>query len=296
MPVRCKYVLGVVLAVAIPGNLYLMFTYMDVNLSPVTSTLQISGLCRSLLKVGNDQVSNKTATGTSVTEWWQAAALLYWSFVSPVEYKCKSLTAVGNWHLCQDQPYAVKPPCLVYSFGIANDFSFDDAMGKIGCEVHSFDPSMHKEDHRRSDRVTFHAMGLSGVDSDTFEARKDMYVKNTQLWKIRTLKTIMKELGHEHRVLDVLKIDVEGHEWAVVKNIMEDGIFKKIRQFYLEWHLFPDWPAKSSYVSLYQLYTKLTQLGLTAFRKSPHPHNFNPRSFNIQGDNNYINLNFTSVA
>lgn len=43
MPVRCKYVLGFVLAVAIPGNLYLVFTYMDLNLSPVTSTLQIPG-------------------------------------------------------------------------------------------------------------------------------------------------------------------------------------------------------------------------------------------------------------
>ena len=30
--------------------------------------------------------------------------------------------------------------CLVYSFGVGEDFTFDDAMAKRGCEVHSFDP------------------------------------------------------------------------------------------------------------------------------------------------------------
>ena len=53
-------------------------------------------------------------------------------------------------------------------------------------------------DHRRSKQVMFHAMGISGVDSDNFEARKDSYVRKKQVWKIRTLKSIMQELGHEN--------------------------------------------------------------------------------------------------
>jgi hypothetical protein len=42
------------------------------------------------------------------------------------------------------------------------------------------------------------------------------------------------------RPLDVLKIDVEGHEWAVIENLLQDKMFLKIRQFMLEYHLFPD--------------------------------------------------------
>ena len=36
---------------------------------------------------------------------------------SPVTMKCQRHQAVGNWHVCMDPPYTVRPPCLVYSFG-----------------------------------------------------------------------------------------------------------------------------------------------------------------------------------
>ncbi|VDI18203.1 Hypothetical predicted protein [Mytilus galloprovincialis] len=47
----------------------------------------------------------------------------------------------GGWNVCHDKPYRPPVPCLVYSFGINNDFSFDDFIVKTyGCDVHSFDP------------------------------------------------------------------------------------------------------------------------------------------------------------
>ncbi|XP_071134989.1 uncharacterized protein [Mytilus edulis] len=47
----------------------------------------------------------------------------------------------GGWNVCHDKPYRPPVPCLVYSFGINNDFSFDDFIVKpYGCDVHSFDP------------------------------------------------------------------------------------------------------------------------------------------------------------
>ena len=56
-------------------------------------------------------------------------------------------------------------PCLVYSFGIAMQWEFDDRMADSGCEVHSFDPTgayiaTHEAHVKRG--VTFHPWGLSG--------------------------------------------------------------------------------------------------------------------------------------
>jgi FkbM family methyltransferase len=39
---------------------------------------------------------------------------------------------------------------------------------------------------------------------------------------MKTLKDIMNELGHEH--IDVLKMDIEGSEYDVLENILNENI------------------------------------------------------------------------
>lgn len=70
------------------------------------------------------------------------------------QYVCKNedylggnleLDEDGAYYLCKDEniwpfPTQSSHPCLVYSFGISWDFKFDDAIAKLGCEVHAFDP------------------------------------------------------------------------------------------------------------------------------------------------------------
>ena len=51
----------------------------------------------------------------------------------------------GAYDLCiEDQFWPVLKSkdykCLMYSFGVGGDFTFDDAVAQRGCEVHSFDP------------------------------------------------------------------------------------------------------------------------------------------------------------
>lgn len=62
----------------------------------------------------------------------------------------------GAWDVCYDR---LAPPCVVYSFGIADDWSFDKALADFGCEVHSFDPSIGMDDHDPAKNVHFHNMG-----------------------------------------------------------------------------------------------------------------------------------------
>ncbi|XP_041379514.1 uncharacterized protein LOC121392339 isoform X2 [Gigantopelta aegis] len=49
--------------------------------------------------------------------------------------------ADGGWEICDDPPVRPVKPCIVYSFGINNDFSFDNEVVRLyECNVYSFDP------------------------------------------------------------------------------------------------------------------------------------------------------------
>ncbi|CAG2232362.1 unnamed protein product [Mytilus edulis] len=57
------------------------------------------------------------------------------------DYFCPNKVERGQLKFdCNTSPFVVQKPCLVYSFGINNQWSFDDAMANIGCDVFSFDP------------------------------------------------------------------------------------------------------------------------------------------------------------
>ena len=231
----------------------------------------------------------------TITTWWQAAAMIHFYLHDSQKfprYTCRKWAWRGNWPVCDDSYFRVTPPCLVYSFGIAFDFRFDDAMGRLGCEVHSFDPSMKVKSHRRSENVTFHNLGLGAADSDNFGARHDVYVREEQRWSVRTLASLKEKLGHQDRLIDVLKVDIEGYEWAVVEDVMESGLFKLVKQFLVEWHLFPSFPAKQEYVHLYKLITGLRQMGFREFAGSTHQTRLEYEGFNNQGESFFVNEYF----
>lgn len=135
----------------------------------------------------------------------------------------------GQKAICLD-PVQLAPPanCIVYSFGINDEWSFDDAMAKYGCQVYAFDPSMKADDHDRSPSVHFFKFGLSSRDSS-----------NSKGWRFRTLTDIyemVKERHGEH-VIDYLKMDIEYDEWVVIPHIIATGMLDNIRQLAIEVHL-----------------------------------------------------------
>jgi len=137
------------------------------------------------------------------------------------------------------QPPSVAPPsgsCIVYSIGINNEWSFDDAMEKYGCTVYAFDPSMNntQDQFNRSSRIHFFKIGLGAQDET-----------NVKGWKIMTLGSIRELLGHQDRVIDYLKIDIEFGEWDVLPEVMKSGeLLAKVRQMGLEIHLHKNDPLK----------------------------------------------------
>ena len=60
--------------------------------------------------------------------------------------KCGGLD--GNKYVCLDKLYndVRTGNCLIYSFGVSGDWSFEEAMSQLGCTVRAFDPTIDGKD------------------------------------------------------------------------------------------------------------------------------------------------------
>ncbi|XP_059144216.1 uncharacterized protein LOC131931437 [Physella acuta] len=134
----------------------------------------------------------------------------------------------GGWEICDDMEVRPRQPCIIYSFGINNDFSFDDDAAKIyGCHVYCFDPSMNGQDHyNRSDKVHFYKIGLDGKS-----------YTNSKNWNMLTFADIRKKLHHENTHIDLVKMDIENSEWPAIMDMTSSGALGGVRQFLIEYHM-----------------------------------------------------------
>ncbi|XP_060082392.1 probable methyltransferase-like protein 24 [Ylistrum balloti] len=159
--------------------------------------------------------------------------LLYQRYLSTIQTVCKTPRRFGKitdggWDICVEPKYLPRNKCLVYSFGIANDFSFDDDIARFyNCEVHSFDPSMRKKGYVRiKDQSYFHDTGLSHITRSNPEGN---------MWRMQTFLDIRTELNHLKRMPNVVKMDIEAWEWNVLPEMFAAGQFPK--QLIIEFHL-----------------------------------------------------------
>lgn len=119
---------------------------------------------------------------------------------------------------------ASKQGCLVFSVGSNNDFSFEEAVLRgiaEDCEIHTFDHTIGEAPSNlpANRNVHFHPWGLAPSD---------------QAPNMKKMATIVRELGHDGREIDIFKIDCEGCEWETVKSWFRSGA--RIRQVLVEVH------------------------------------------------------------
>jgi len=211
------------------------------------------------------------------------------TYIFEVEYKCNQVLPLpaanendGTWRICND--YKPKTPCVEYSFGIANDFNFEDAYrAHTGCDVFTFDPSMDKPDHVHADGVLFYALGISAVKNDKYPGRGYGANGQAQTWKVDTVGNIMARFNHTKGSL--LKIDTEGAEWDSLLKAIEDGTLLKWDQLLFEIHL---WGFNAQNVDQvigkwHKLFVQLHEQGFRLYNS-----HVNPYSPSIRFPNHYF--------
>lgn len=110
---------------------------------------------------------------------------------------------------------------IAYSFGIADDVSWDMDMAKRGLDVYMYDHTIEGIPEQ-NERFHYHHIGIGASGEST----------NPQL---KSLADLMESNGHRDEYGMILKLDVEGAEWDVLCDIDLD-ILKHFSQIVIEFH------------------------------------------------------------
>ena len=174
-------------------------------------------------------------------------------------------TDYGGWVIPEG---AVHAASVVWCAGAGEDISFDLALiARYGCRVHCIDPTPRAVAHVEAltertgrgepmpingkpehtygrvtpdvlERLTFHPIGLWHRDDTLkfFAPKRDEHVSHSAVnlqgtstffeARCRSPKSLMRELGQDR--IDLLKLDIEGAEHAVLDHLLDERIFPAV--------------------------------------------------------------------
>lgn len=137
---------------------------------------------------------------------------------------------------------------VVWSFGVGDNLAWELAMiAQFGCAVHAFDPTPRAIAWLAAQALPpplrFHPLGLAERDGELPFAppRKPADVNFRPVARpvaggitapVRRLSTLAREFGTA--AIDVLKLDIEGGEYAVLPDLLAHG--PRPRQLLVEFH------------------------------------------------------------
>jgi FkbM family methyltransferase len=139
---------------------------------------------------------------------------------------------------------------IIYSFGIGTNATFElDVIEGLGCQVFAFDPTPRSDDWAREQKFPpqfrFLEVGIADIDGEmefypppspadvSYSAHMEPHTGSVPVRApVRTLGSLMSMLGHE--AIDMLKMDIEGCEYAVVDQLATSRI--RPGQLLIEFH------------------------------------------------------------
>ena len=125
--------------------------------------------------------------------------------------------------------------CLIYSFGLADDWSFEETLAEMGCKVRAFDPTVNRPSSVKHPNISFEKIGLSHF-SGTTQVFDNVHNNKKVLVQVKTLDDIIKSYGEEKEMITYMKVDVESSELKAIPEWIKSGILKNIQQIGIELH------------------------------------------------------------
>jgi len=153
----------------------------------------------------------------------------------------------GRWPLL---PAMTSDRSVVYSFGVGEDITFDlAAIERFHCQIYAFDPTPRSvkwiKDQPTPPEFHFHEFGIDAKPGEMLfhPPKLDTHVSYTVSSsgssngepvkaQVLDLGTIMQRLNHKR--IDILKMDVEGAEYAVIETLAQQGSLPE--QIMVEFH------------------------------------------------------------
>ncbi len=183
-------------------------------------------------------------------EYWIKARIGKIAFID-IEVKrtkCWYGNGYGGFYV---DPTIIPSKAIVYSFGIGEDISFDQKIiEKHNCKVYGFDPTPKSINYINKNtppnQFIFHPYGIGErtehvnfllpknkehVSGSVYE-HKLLDEDNSIEVLLKSFRDITSGLNHQH--IDILKMDIEGSEYAVMEDILTSGV--SITQILVETH------------------------------------------------------------
>ncbi len=152
----------------------------------------------------------------------------------------------ASWTVC---PSHLPPTSTVYCLGVGEEISFDlELIQRFGVTVHAFDPTPRTIEWIKAQTLpagfVFHPLGVAARDGT---ARflpppnpghiSHSLIERATPWpaievSVHRLTTLLRMLGHER--IDLLKMDIEGAEYDVIRDLLDSGI--SVGQLLVEFH------------------------------------------------------------
>jgi FkbM family methyltransferase len=174
-----------------------------------------------------------------------------WGFHPPRVEGTRQLTRVGSAYGGYFLDTAILPhDPIIYSLGVGEDVSFDlSLIEQYGFIVHAFDPTPKVKTWIESQSLPvqfrFQRVGIADFDGEAdfyLPPRRDFishsmiraqqYSQDSIRLPVMKLSTSMARLGHSR--IDILKMDIEGGEYAVLRDLIKDNI--EVSQILVEFH------------------------------------------------------------